>query len=369
PLVPAAAAGQFEMVELLLKHGADVDAKSPTKDQRELGAPILLAVEHEHYQVAHLLLDHGADVGAFGYCSSSVADELYESARKAGAEQRMIRKGFERYLGKIDLPAMAADVPEVTRLFERVLSLGAEPSLESIIHDGYGELVEDLLRTAPEAPGSKHDHPAGTVFVNICNGASWGGFQKVLEMAMEICPHLHTPDDARRAISRAIRSHNRYGSVQDYLTLIEEQFQFLEAKGVLESTINEGSLKLHYLLAKDYLWPGWCGPESSPSTVESMIELSELFIRYGFDDLNERDNETGFTPLAAAAERGHHPGLKDYAAYLLETGADGGSQEPEETNPLALARNKRGETTDPEDRKHLDEMIALLRQDSNPSPI
>ena len=87
------------MAESLLQHGADVDAKTPTEDQLRMGLPILAAVEHEHYKVAHLLLDQGASLDAHGSCSASLVEQLYERARRTGASEHMVRKGFGRYLG------------------------------------------------------------------------------------------------------------------------------------------------------------------------------------------------------------------------------------------------------------------------------
>ena len=321
PLVKACQQGHDAMVELLLQHGADIDAKSPTAEQRGFGEPILVAVESGHYGVANLLLDHGADVNAHGYCSPSIVEELYEAARKVGAPVKLVRKGLEHYLGKTEIPPLDTNAPEVVKLFERTLTLGGIPSLESIVHDRYYELVEELFRKCPEAPGTPHDHPHGTVFVNLCNAGSWGGFPRVFEIAMECCPHLHSPALAKNAISRALVSHNRYGTIHDYEELIETQLLFLKDQEELESTIKDGSLQPHGLLAKNYLWPGWCGPETSPSTAESMIRLTEMFIRYGFDDLNRRDRKSGLTPLAQALERKDHPGMAKYAAYLVEHGA------------------------------------------------
>ena len=115
-------------------------------------------------------------------------------------------------------------------------------------------------------------------------------------------------------------SHNRSGTVGDYFELIETQLKFLSDQGELESTIADGSLNPHYLLAKHYR-PGRKKPVSGPSTVESMKQLTELFIRFGFDDLNQANSENGLTPLVMAQERKDDPGLEEYAAYLVERGA------------------------------------------------
>ena len=42
PLHKACATGNAEMAKLLLENGADVDARSPTEEQKELGMPLWL---------------------------------------------------------------------------------------------------------------------------------------------------------------------------------------------------------------------------------------------------------------------------------------------------------------------------------------
>ncbi|MGI9240059.1 MAG: ankyrin repeat domain-containing protein, partial [Verrucomicrobiales bacterium] len=143
PLLKACQEGHCEMAEILLEFGADIDCKSPTDEQRGLGWPVLTAVERGHFELAHLLLDHGADIRAHGYCSASMVEEVYELARGAGAPIEMVRKGFECYLGEVDLPPVAADAPEAVRLFDRVLRLGGRPSMDSIIYAGNYALVEE----------------------------------------------------------------------------------------------------------------------------------------------------------------------------------------------------------------------------------
>lgn len=322
PLIKASFNGDLAMVALLLDHGADIDARSPTEDQRGHGWPIMAAVEHKHYDLAHLLLDRGASLDAHGYCSASLAEELHEAARKAGAPQELARKGFERYIGEQALPDLGVEPPAVVALFARVLEMGAKLSLGSIVLDGDRTLAEALLRKAPTEPGTPHDHPQGTVFENLCNAGSWHGHPWVLELAMRLCPELYSRASAEKAIRRAIVSHNREGTVDDYEALIEAQLVYLTDQGALESVIAEGALLPHFLLAKDYLWKGWCGPESSPSTADSMIRLSELLIRHGFTDLNRTDSESGKTALSQALDRcDGHPGLDQYVDYLKSRGA------------------------------------------------
>ena len=315
PLYKACAAGHAEMAKLLLDHGADIDAKSPTERQKELGMPIWWAVDRRDYSLANHLLDRGADVGAFAWANATMVDRLYEYAVQDGAPVEVVRKGFSRYLGKSDEAPVSADAPESVKLLDRVLSLGGQPTMGMIVEANYYALVEELLQTCPEMPGTRHDTPQGTVFECLCNASSWTGHPKVMEMAMTHCPELHSPTHAKHAIARAIISHNRFGTVDDYYRLIETQLKYLEEQGALASSIQDDTLLPHHKTAKHYLWPNHYGYGESQSSVETMIELTELFIRFGFDDLHRADAD-GKTPLMLALERTEHPGLDQYVAYL-----------------------------------------------------
>ena len=326
PLHKACAAGHEEMAKLLLEHGADVDAKSPTEKQKELGMPIWWAVDRRRYSLANLLLDHGADVGAYAWANATMVDRLYEYAVEDGAPVEVIRKGFSHYLGTSEETPVSSNAPESVKLLDRVLSRGGQPAFIAIVEAEYYELVEELLQKCPEMAGTKHDDPKGTVFENLFNAASWLGRPKVIELAMSSCPHLHTPELALRAVGRAIVSHNRFGSVDDYYRLIESQLKYLKEEGVLPSIINDGSFLPHHKMGKDYLWPDHYGYGESCSSVESMIELTKLLIRFGFDDLHRADSD-GKTPLSLAQDRKGHPGMTEYVAFLKSKGYDGGTDE------------------------------------------
>ncbi len=163
----------------------------------------------------------------------------------------------------------------------------------------------------------------GTVFENIFHAATWYGYAGAVDLAMRCFPELVTIKEAARGVGSALVSHNRDGTVEDFYQLIEGQLEYLHNQGALETIIAEGSLQPHYILAKNYLRPTSYENESSPSTLESMIELSELLVRFGFDDFNYVEPKSGQTALsrAEARIREGHPGMDAYAAYLIEKGA------------------------------------------------
>jgi len=322
PLVHAVKKANVPMIELLLDHGADINAKSLTEDQREFGSPIMFALEQKRYDIMNLLLDRGASVDAYGYCYPSLVDLLCDEAFQQGAPIELARPGLDKYLGKSPQPLPTAENPtDVVKLFQRVVNLGGQPSMLLLVRCEYYGAIEELLRTCPESPSTPFDHPPGTIFETLCNGASWQGVPRVLELARAICPQLYRRELSLKTLYRAIRSHNRERPAADYLKMIEAELQFLKEKNELQVVIEESLLLPHFILAKYYLYPGWCGVQSDPSTPENMIELSELFISYGFTDLNKVDPETGKTALAMAESRSEHEGLDKFAEYLRSKGA------------------------------------------------
>ena len=320
PLVKAADTGNLDMLDLLLRFKADIDAKSPCEDQRELGGPIMHAFERRHYDAVRFLLDRGASVAAYGYCSPSLVDLVYEEALGKGAPQEFARKGFVGYLGTTDFITVEEDAHEAIKLFDQLLDRGGQPSLRAIVQFRYYELAEQLLKSCPNESATIHDHPPGTVFGALCRSAGWQGIPKVVEHAMLCCPDLYDREISIAVLQHAIKSHNRVGLASEYYELVETQLKFLKSRQALESVVKGDDFQPHFLLAEDYLWPGWYGDEREPSSVQTMIALSELFTRYGFTDINRIDPKSKQTALARALSRTDHPGLLEFAEYLATRG-------------------------------------------------
>lgn len=329
PVFQATDQGNFDLVKLLLEHGADLDKPA----QRGTGGAIHLAVERGHYAIANLLYDHGAAVDSTPDACLPTVDELYIAAMKAGASPDLVRFGCEDLLGPANAEAPADDAPEVVKLFHRVLTLGGKPMFCTIVRHEHFELLRELLTKCGTQPAARNDSPPGTVFFNITGAASWLGYPDILELCRETCPELYDAPTARLAVCRAIGSHNRDGCHPEYRRLIENQIKFMKQRGELNVELMS---PLHWIadqLIQSRTYGFKC--QELP-TAADVLDLAELLLEYGFD-VNFRSTETNMTPLAVAAGGGPI----EYVEFLIDHGADLCADDPDETNPLAIAKRKR----------------------------
>ena len=65
-------------------------------------------------------------------------------------------------------------------------------------------------------------------------------------------------------------------------------------------------------------------------------------------------------PLAEVVTRGTHPGMLEYATFLVERGADLYQDDPDATNPLALANDRLKNAKEPGDRERFERFVRLL---------
>ena len=338
PLVRACHDGNYELAKLLLEHGADVDARSPAEEQREFGKPLFISVYDEQdkkprYDLANLLLDHGASVKAYPFSHEPMVYWLYGAAMKAAPDfvPEMVHRGVRKHLPdrERDYPSLPADAHEAVKLFDRVLSLDAELPLNSLLKNEHYDLIEEMLR-----------HDSEACFEELNGPANWYGYPVVWDLIMEVCPQLHNFKTAKSAINAATVSHNRDGSYADYRRLIEMHLKYLQEQGQLDALRGGDSpFKAHHELASHFCWPSNYGYKAGVSKSEHLLDLAKLYISYGFKDINYRDPKTNRTPLATAIARGDHPGMLQYAEFLIQQGAALCLDDPGDTNPLALAKN------------------------------
>jgi ankyrin repeat protein len=303
PIVAASAAGHYEIVQLLIQHGADVDAKSPTEDQREFGMALQLAVENGHYRVAHLLLDHGASVDCYPYCDQFMTEVLYGLALEDGASKQLARRGFSRYdFLPGDVPAVPEDAPATVKLFDRVLSVGGPLPASAIVRAENLGLIRDLLKSCGRMIDQKIEQ-GESLFDRISGSAAWHGFPEISQICMECCPDLYTADCARARIRSAVVSHNRDGSWQDYHRLIEDHLKLIQRAGRVDDLRSDPEFKPQYMIADHYCWPKDYGYRAGVSTPEGMLAIAQLFLDWGFADFTYRDPKSGLTVAERARER------------------------------------------------------------------
>ena len=318
PLVRAVRVGSEPIVRLLLDAGADPNAACGFEEPYEFGMPLHTSIEFERYHLAHVLLDYGASVRAYPYCDRPTVDRICDAASDAPPE--MFRRGVECYLGPAPPVPLPKDASAATGLLDRFLELDARPSMMFFVRAGRLDVIEDLLRTCPDASGSPHDYPHGPVLHTVAGAASWTGAADVLLMCLELCGEHFDAALCRRWIESAMISHNRDGDWTDYARIIRALLERLRSLGALEALRTADDFRPFHLLAVNYCWPRNYGFRAGVSTPEGMVGLARLLFEYGFDGANEPDPKTGMTPAETALARKGHPCMGEFAAFVRVRG-------------------------------------------------
>ena len=290
PIYQASKAGDLDIVGLLLEKGADPDAALNTQDPRELGMPLLHALAIKDYEMVHLLLDHGASLNAFPYCDTPFVDQVFNMLwAEAGSKKRVA------YLMSISFHDYIAFNPELTyevsdtdselfRLLWRVVDLGGKASIFTVVRHQHHVLLQSLLRECPDRKGPVMDWPNETVFSNIVQAASWCGYPETLSYCKALCPSRYSTDVSKKVIERAIRSHNRDGCIDDYFELLKAELEFLECQNANSKTMISGEafdpisvLETDFIEPKNY---GFKCPHLL--TTEDLERVRRLLLEYGY---------------------------------------------------------------------------------------
>lgn len=338
PLFQAAQQLNGKLVKLLLDAGADPDANLDIEDPRERGMPLLNAFHESNkrglgnYDVVHMILDCNPSLVAFPYCSTPFVDSVFNNLWDADADyqpgeswrykrdchaevSRLFRKSFETYsgVGKASgPPADSSDFPEL-KLLQRVVDMGGQPTLFTMVRHEQHELIAELLESNATDKGTVTDWPRGNVFENIKGAATWCGYPKTVRACMEHCPELYTLDVARHSIENSITSHNRDGDIDQYYELIESQLEFLASKGALNERYDRGDpfYPLH-LVAEDFIESSHYGFKCERlGNEDDAIRMARLFIGFGFDP-NSKSSKTDKTVIETATEKG----MQELAGFL-----------------------------------------------------
>ena len=150
---PPVPAGPIDSVVLLLRHGAKVTARDPSRD----GDPLLIAVFMNHIEAARLLLAHGADPNVRDDEGDSplricVQKEYLEMARLlllCGANKTIPEAGGASGMNALGLAAYWLNIDMVKLL----LAHGADPSVEDADRMTVFRILR--LKEVPEDPAEQ----------------------------------------------------------------------------------------------------------------------------------------------------------------------------------------------------------------------
>lgn len=349
PLFRACQHNNEQLAELLLSHGAHPDAPGCNpKDQPELGQPLhYAAAEHRNYRLANLLLEHGAIPNGYPNCDKSTVERIFHQAREDGLSDSIVRRAYARFLpDRTDLESQTVtelvgkDAVESVKLFAKMLDLGGRPPLCAIVRAGFDDLVMEIVEHSQDEEGSPHDHPNSSVFNNAFGAARWYGYPQLVRRLMAYGSDRFNYNSAIDTIGVAIGSHNRDGVYSDYREIIVMQLEYLKSHGELEKAQLDSEFQPLYKMATDFTWHDNYGYRAEIAKPECYIDLADLFVAWGFDEVNYIDPQTGHSAISAAVKRGHHPGTITYIQWLINNGADLRESAPPEVNPKALALEK-----------------------------
>ena len=269
PITIAVRNGRFEMIKLLLEHGAHPDAPGGELDY---GHPAVLATKGGRLDIVHLLLDYGADP------SKSVIDaapNLTSSILKTGDQE----------------------------LIDRIYALGGRPEIHGYVRTNNLPVLAELIDHCPDAPALRPGWKANTrVLETIRTHAAVQGNLEVMAMCVRARPQ-EVGGDLAELTAGAFASKNRTYPFSAYVGLLT---LLLDAA---PRHLNDAEfLPLHWL-STDF----WHISQQMPE----LLELAGLFLDRGVD-INRTDPKTGQSPLFVAVANGH----REYVELLLGRGAD-----------------------------------------------
>ena len=348
PLVIACRLDDAAMAATLLEAGAVPDAPSTSESAPpEHGMPLHLATRQQNYPLANMLLDQGADPNSFPHCDHSTVEIAFFAARQQGISERMLRRSCSEWLPDIDVlrrdsaSSLLVGAPsDSARLFARLIDEGGVMAMSAVLREGGHELLAEIVAHCADAPGSRHDHPSGTIFNGVLGAARWHGYPAMVRHLMSEYPERFDYPTLIETIHCAIVSHNRDGAYRDYREIIELQLERLASLAEIGSAQRDVTFNPIFTMAGHFTWHSNYGFRAPIAAPECYIDLAELFVSYGLGDVNYRDPNSDHSPLTAAVSRASHPGIKIFVRWLLDHGADRRVDAADEVNPLQIAINQ-----------------------------
>ena len=263
---------------------------------------------------------------------------------------KIVRKAFSRYLpaGRTSsdqsmtslIIQPGENVAASLKLFARMIDHGGQVPFVALVRSGIHDVLFEIVQHCPDKSGTIHDHPNSTVLDNIFGASRWYGYPTLHQKLLETHPDRIQYSAHLDTILIAICSHNRDGAYKEYREIIVMHLERLKAKGKLEQAQYDSNFKPLLKIATDFTWHDNYGYRANIAKPECYVDLAKLFVDWGFNDINFEDPKTGHSPLSAAVERGHHPGIMTYIEWLLKNGSDLRTEAVDDNNPLKIAETK-----------------------------
>ncbi|XP_062555858.1 ankyrin repeat and KH domain-containing protein mask-like isoform X3 [Armigeres subalbatus] len=286
PLMETASAGHVDIIKLLLKHGADVNAQSSTGS-----TPLMFACAGGHEEVVRVLLDNGANVEDHNENGHTPLMEA-ASAGHVGVAKILLERG--------------AGINTHSNEFK-------ESALTLACYKGHLDMVRYLLEA-----GADQEHKTDEMHTALME-ASMDGHVEVARLLLDSGAQVNMPKDS---FESPLTLAACGGHVDLAMLLIERGANIEEVNDEGYTPLMEAAREGHEEMVALLLQQGANINAQTEETQETaltlaccggFVEVADYLIKHG------ADIELGAsTPLMEAAQEGHI----DLVRFLLENRAD-----------------------------------------------
>ena len=328
-LIRASGNGMYQMVEMLLKQGANPNIRNENGE-----TALIFASLNGHYQVVEILLKKGADPNIHGNDGETALILASENGH-----QQVVELLLEK---QVD-PNVQNNKNGRTALYEAsqnghyqvvevLLKSGADPNIQEVngysallcaSSNGHYQVVEILLKN-----GADPDIQAGNDEVTALLFASQKGYYQIVDILLE---KLADPNIRDKYGRTALIVASRFGHQQVVELLLEKQVDLNLQNGINGRTaLFQASQNGHYqvveILLKDGADPNIHDNDGGTTLIlaseKGHQQIVELLLEEQVDP-NVQNSKNGRTALYEASQNGHYQVVE----VLLKNGADPNIQE------------------------------------------